>query len=367
MNDNTISLKRLLLKTAILFVVLNGLFTLVSLDWLGGVSLYNGLVPGRERLPYGENPADSYNLSLNNLPAMLNSHTISQPKADNEYRILLIGDSGVWGWFLDNPHTLAGQLNSRHLQTSDGQNITFYNLGYPIMSLTKDLLILDAGLAHDPDLIIWLVTLESFPFDKQLLPPLVQHNPHRLQPHFATTHLSASDFTTPTIWERTIVGQRRPLADLFRLQFYGISWGATHIDQAIPTEFTPRQSNFETDISWQTYSEPTTLTQADLAFDILAAGINSANNTPIWVVNEPIFISDGENSDLHYNAWYPRWAYDEYRHLLSETADTNNWLYFDLWDTIDPLEFTDSPVHLSPAGNHTLADQIQQHLCKTIC
>ncbi len=52
-----------------------------------------------------------------------------------------------------------------------------YNLGYPVMSLTKDLLILDYAQRYQPDLIIWAVTLESFPYDKQLFPPLLQNNP----------------------------------------------------------------------------------------------------------------------------------------------------------------------------------------------
>jgi hypothetical protein len=79
---------------------------------------------------------------------------------------------------------------------------------------------------------------------------------------------------------------------------------------------------------------------------------------PILIVNEPIFISDGQNSDLRYNAWYPRWAYDSYRELLQKTADIGEWQYLDLWDKIDSDEFTDSPVHLTTAGTKLLADEI---------
>ena len=38
-------------------------------------------------------------------------------------------------------------------------------------------------------------------------------------------------FVTPSFLEQTIVGQRRPLADLIRLQLYGPTWGITGIDQ----------------------------------------------------------------------------------------------------------------------------------------
>ncbi|MFN8450525.1 MAG: hypothetical protein U0521_18550 [Anaerolineae bacterium] len=41
-----------------LFVVCNLVFALLDpVEALGRVSLYNVVVPGRERLPYGENPS----------------------------------------------------------------------------------------------------------------------------------------------------------------------------------------------------------------------------------------------------------------------------------------------------------------------
>jgi lysophospholipase L1-like esterase len=93
-----------------------------------------------------------------------------------------------------------------------------------------------------------------------------------------------------------------------------------------------------------------------LAFDVLAAGVARAGEVPLLIVNEPIFISDGRNSDLRYNAWYPRWAYDQYRELLGQRAAAEGWTYLDLWQAIDPSKFTDSPVHLTPEDMAQLAD-----------
>jgi hypothetical protein len=87
-------------------------------------------------------------------------------------------------------------------------------------------------------------------------------------------------------------------------------------------------------VSWQTYEQETTLTSDDLAFDVLAAGIARAGDVPVLIINEPIFVSDGRNSDLRYNLWYPRWAYDQYRALLAEQATTYGWHYLDLWDAV---------------------------------
>src|SRR5512136_2298223 len=91
-----------LIKAALLFVLLNLLFALLyPMGWLGKISFYNILFPGRERLPFGENPAQAYNLSLYNLDAMLASLRLNAtPRAANEYRLLVIGDSSVWGTLL---------------------------------------------------------------------------------------------------------------------------------------------------------------------------------------------------------------------------------------------------------------------------
>ena len=366
-SSNTQHASRIIVKAAILFIILNLLFAVIRpLPTLGTFSLYNNLFPGRERLPYGENPAESYNLSLNNLPAMFASHTISQPKAEDEFRVILLGDSGIWGWFLENEDTLAGQLNGMGLETEDGQQIKVYNLGYPIMSLSKDVLILDEAMAYDPDLIIWPVTLESFVPDKQLIHPILQNNPKQMRQIIANTNLNIDPndprFVESTFLENSIVGQRRNLADLIRLQQVGVSWAATGIDQAIPEEITLRKSDFDEDISWQSYDEPTTLTTDDLAFDAVNAGMAIAGDVPVLLINEPIFISEGENSDLHYNAWYPRWAYDQYRDHLTQQATTHNWQLLDLWDAIPSKEFTDSPVHLTAQGSQIFAEKVKHKI-----
>ncbi len=356
---------RVALKTGLLFLLCNLLFALtLPLEPLGRLSLYNVLFPGRERLPYGENTAVAYNLSLFNIPAMLASHTLNQSKPPDEARVVLLGDSNTWGWFLTNEETLAGQMNSLGMQDVHGRDIVTYNLGYPIMSLTKDLLFLEEALAREPDLIVWLVTLESFPRDKQLFPPLVQNNPHRLRPLISQhgLHLDPQDsrLVEPSGWERSLIGQRRNVADLMRLQQFGVAWAATGIDQFIPPreEIPQRQNDLSADTSWEGLNEGETLTAEFLAMEVLQAGVQMANEAgvPLLIINEPMFIADGANSDLRYNSFYPRWAYDQYRLLLWDTAVSQSWLYLDWWDVVPPSEFTDTPVHLSPAGSSMVAE-----------
>jgi len=357
-------LLRVVVKALLLFGLCNLIFAwLYPMQFLGNLSLYGTLFPARDRLPFydGNDPSQSNSISLNNLPALFASHDVSQSKPGDEFRVLLIGDSNTWGWYLDNDETLSAQLNHADL-TVNGRDVVFYNLGYPVMSLTKDLLILDYAMQYDPDMIIWLVSLASFPPEEQLVPPLVRNNQARLSPLIEQYNLNINPedeaFVQPDFWQRTIVGQRRELADLLRLQTYGIGWSATGIDQFIPENIPLRQSDFETDYSWSIYPESVELSENELAFDVLSAGIQIAGDTPIIIVNEPMFISDGQNSDIRFNSFYPIWAYEQYRDLLSQTSIDNGWQYLDLWDSIAPQEFTDSPVHLTAHGTEELANRL---------
>ena len=377
---------RIVLKAAILFVLLNVVFAaLRPLETLGNVSLYNVLFSGRARLPYGEVPAEDYNLTLNNVPAMLAAHELNEPEPGG-YNVLILGDSGTWGWFLENEATLAGQLNDLELHAAAGGQVVAYNLGYPVMSLTKDVMLLDAALERiQPDLIIWLVTMQSFARDRQLEHPLLQQNAGRVRRLIADYNL-ALDPADPRLVVRefideTLIARRRDLADLLRLQAWGLAWAATGHDQAIPAEIPPRQSDLEADESWLDIAEPRTLSGVDLTFDVLAGGIARSggatmtdmpggtgaggSGVPVLVVNEPIYISDGANSDVRYNSFYPRWAYDQYRTLLANVAGVEGWRYLDLWDAIPPEEFTDTPVHLTPAGMQQLAYIIARELALT--
>ncbi len=346
---------RVLLKTAVIFIALNLLFAWAyPMEALGKLSLYNRVWPGRLRLPYGEDPAKDYNLSLYNVPAMFHSHTLMRPKAADEFRVLVIGDSAAWGWFLQNKDTLAGRLNAGGYRTEGGKRLVFYNLGYPVMSLTKDLMLLDEAMRYQPDMVLWPVTMASFARSRQLDHPLLTHNLGRAHQYA----MSPDDerLPQPTFFARSIVGQRRDLADLVRLQTLGLAWAATGIDQDIPAEIPLRKTDLPDDLSWENLAKPTRLDDELLAMDVLAAGVARAGDIPVLIVNEPMFISDGENSDIRYNSFYPRWAYDQYRTLLAARAQANGWDYLDLWDSIPPDQFTDTPVHLTPAGEQMLAD-----------
>ncbi len=363
-------LRNVLLKGLLLFLVLDLLAAALP-SGVGKLSLYNHLLDGRLRFPFGEDSARSYNLSLFDLDAMFASHIIAAgPKPDGEYRVIVIGDSSTWGTLLRPEETLAGQLDAADMQTCDGRRVRVYNLGYPTVSLTKDLMVLDYALRYNPNLLIWPLTLESFPADKQLSSPIVSNNAARVDELIARYDLPLDpadpSLVRPDFWEQTLIGQRRALADLLRLQLYGVLWSATGIDQTYPADYTRAQTDFDADITFHGQSGPD-LDETQLAFDIFEAVLAAAGDIPVIVVNEPMLISAGENGDLRYNFLYPRWAYDDWRAMMQARAVSEGWNYLDLWNLVPADQFTNSAIHMSPAGQALMVEQVKLSLQNQIC
>jgi hypothetical protein len=341
-------LRNVLLKGVGLFLIFNFVWALLPIH-PGQVSLYNILWKGRERFPFGENPAESYNLSLYDVDAMFASLRLNGiPKSEDEFRVFVIGDSSAWGTLLKPEETLAGQLDALGLKLC-GKQVRVYNLGYPTLSLTKDVMLLQQAMRYQPDLIIWPVTLESFPRERQLESPIVANNLDRVRGLVKEYNLNLDvPADTTTFWQRTFIGQRRALADLTRLQFYAVDWSATGVDQVYPADYPKAAHDLEADDSFLDWKGQ--IPADGLAFDVLQAGMLVAGNTPVLLVNEPILVSSGKNSDIRYNFYYPRWVYDQYRQALSQQAAQNGWKYLDLWNLVPENQYTNSAIHLFPQG-----------------
>jgi lysophospholipase L1-like esterase len=352
-------------KGLILFGLFNLVFLLTTPPY-GKLSLYNVLFAGRLRLPYSDQPAQSYNVTITNLDAMFKSHILSgTPKTSEEYRVLLIGDSATWGYLLPPHQTLAAFLNQANLRTPQNQRMVFYNLGYPVMSLLKDTLLLERGLEYQPDLVLWFVTLESFPMQKQLYSPLLETNQaevNRLISQLNLNQILPLKGTSPqSFWQRSLIGQRKPLADWLRFQLYGFLWTATGIDHDIPQNTPQKQIDLSPEVEFYG-QQPPTLKREELAFAVIDAAYRLSHPIPIILINEPMFISSGLNSDLRYNFYYPRWAYDQYRELLATYCQEKQLTCFDLWNLISADDFTNTAIHMNPHGTQETAQWIAKAL-----
>ncbi|MCB9112254.1 MAG: hypothetical protein H6634_13505 [Anaerolineales bacterium] len=144
------------------------------------------------------------------------------------------------------------------------------------------------------------------------------------------------------------------------MQIYGVMWSATGIDQVYPSDYEKAQTDFEADESYHDLTAP--LTEDQLAINALETGFRVVGETPMLLVNEPMLISSGANSDIRYNFFYPRWAYDDYREIMTSLSQDNGWTYVDLWDTVPANEFTNSAIHLTPAGENMLAENLAPYI-----
>jgi hypothetical protein len=352
---------RVIIKTLVLLILINLLAIAFYPQALGQFSAYNVIFPGRERFPFGEDPQHAYNLSLFDVDAMYKSLALDgATKPDSEYRVFVIGDSSVWGTLLKPEETLPGLLDSANLSAC-GKTVRVFNLGYPTISLAKDLMLLNEAMRYQPDLIIWMTTLEAFPKDKQLASPLVANNPERVRELVSRFGLGLNPAGPPmvesTFLDKTIVGQRRPFMDLIRLQLYGVMWAATGVDQVYPANYEPASVALKSDETFHGMTPPD-LDPGTLSLDVLDAGFAVAGDVPVLLVNEPMLVSSGQNSDVRYNFFYPRWAYDQYRQLLADHAAANGWRYLDLWNIVPAEKFTNSAIHLNPDGEKILAERI---------
>jgi hypothetical protein len=351
-------------KAALLFIALNLLWALLKpLPLLGKLSLYNALFPGRPRFSFGDNPEKSYSLSILQIEALMASHELeSQPIHEDEYRIILVGDSSVWGYLQRPEETLAAAINQAQWITPDGRIVQAFNFGYPTLAVAKDLVFLEQALSYQPDMILWFVTLESMPWKTQLDAPLLQYNPEltrRLIERYQLQLNPVDDrFVEEGFLQSTIVGQRRELADWLRLQLYGVLWAGTGIDHEIPDTYNPRMEDLEDDPSFHGFL-PGQLTPEDLGYEVLQSGIAAAGEIPVVLINEPIFISGGENSDVRYNFYYPRWAYDQYRDELDRLAQARGWKLVDFWDALPAGYFTDSAIHYTHEGVRQVVELLE--------
>jgi hypothetical protein len=309
----------------------------------------------RQRFPINTLDATDTPLDVDNLDAMVASHIVSRPKAPDEFRVMVLGDSAVWGLNLTPDQTLPNQINDLAL-TCGNKKVTTYNLSFPRSSSTKDLMILDKVMQYQPDMILWLITwytLEPKTRDDHVL---IAQNPAEFYKLGRRFDFLPKDYRPPTLLDK-FYDQQRALFRVARYQLYPPIQLATDIDQIPgPPEVLP--AGLSNDTTFEGLKPPT-LHKSQVSLDQVRDFYELAGKTPVLLINEPMLILEGiPNSDLRYNSYYPRWAYDQYRQYLGDTAAQMGWDYLDLWNMFPSSYFTDTPLHLTPDGEQKLAEAI---------
>ena len=291
--------------------------------------------------------------------------------------MVVLGDSSIWGDDLESYETAIMHLNEFEL-TCKGQDVKFYNLGYPHLAGMKDMLILERAMDFEPDAIIWSFTLRT------LLPkppnPFLRANAERILALNEAYNLppypyAELDYEARSFYEKTLIGRRVDLAWLLKLQTLGGIWVARGTDSPTvyialgdaPPSLPIDKNDLGTDLSYREFDGPTDELIPWLWLGYLDTAEEIAGETPFLFVNQPMFVATGENSDLHYNEAYPRWAYDQYHEFILNDMDAKNRNFLDLWDAINASYFTGASFHLSLEGERIKAELLKDGFQSQIC
>ncbi|HTP08898.1 MAG TPA: SGNH/GDSL hydrolase family protein, partial [Anaerolineae bacterium] len=103
-------------------------------------------------------------------------------------------------------------------------------------------------------------------------------------------------------------------------------------------------------------------------WELLRAGQQMAReaNVPLLIVNEPIYVGSGENSDVNYNSFYERALYDRFRTALTTFTQQHAMSYLDLWNLLPPENFSNTSLHYNAEGNRRVADEIMKAMQSSI-
>lgn len=352
--QSTVNPLRVLLKGVFLFLIFE--FVLYSLaPYINLLNLYGALGLKRQRFPINTLDPIGTVLDVGNLDAMVSSHIISRPKKPDEFRVMILGDSAVWGLQLTPNQTLPGQLNERQL-TCGNKKIITYNLSFPRSSATKDLMILDKVREYRPDMIVWVITWYTLMPKTRVDHVIVNQNPEEFYKLGRRFDFLPKDYQQPNILGE-IFDQQRALFRVTRYQLYPMIQLATDAEEIPgPPEILPAELTNDTSFEGL---KPPTLRKSQVSLDQVEDFHQLSGSVPVLLVNEPMLVVDGlPNSDVRYNSYYPRWVYDQYRQYLDEAALQNGWDYLDLWNAFPASYFTDTPLHLTPEGEGKLAETL---------
>ncbi len=368
---------RVLFKALGLFIVANILFAWADPP-VGKLTLYNHIFPGRVRFPYEQEP-QFYFIGFNapiyeDFDAMFGAHVISRKKEDNEFRILFLDDSSTWSVEVQAEDTLTENLNRKGLEACDGRAIQFYNLGYPMPFLMRDLLILDKAMEYEPDMIVWLVsllTLEAKNAETYFILPHAERYTRLLETYDLAPLSLLEPLPEETFYDRTIIGQRGRIRNILFVQAMGALWSATGVDyhEGFEESTGSPDLNVEANIDYEKMLPDDDRSEYFdlLRTDIISAAHTMAGDVPVVLVNQPIFIASGLNSDVRYNDLYPRWIYDEYRTFFSAWTTQHQMIYLDRWDILPPADFADRNFHRNANGEKRFAEIIAPQLQQLTC
>jgi hypothetical protein len=268
---------------------------------------------------------------------------------------------------------LSEQINRLHIKTCDGREVRAYNLAYPFSSATRDLLILDKAMDYEPDMVFWLITLstlEAKTVERQFIAPHWERYLRLAKTYELRSSHFPEPIQEPSLWEKTIIGQRKRLKNIAFIQSLGILWGATGIDnhEGLQPQGPPPGTDVDDHIDYEgQLPGESSATSESLMMEVLLAGFDVAGEVPVIVINEPIFVATGANHLIRYNEFYPRWVFDDYRQFMFEWMKQGDYRWLDYWNALPPSDFVDQSFHRSSSGERRFAELLAPEIKKLVC
>jgi hypothetical protein len=299
------------------------------------------------------------------LEGLLAAHEIAyRPKAADEFRVIVLGDSAQYGATINPDETLTGQLTARRL-TVNGKRLVAYNLAFPGPCVQRDVLILDAVVRYQPDLVIWFVTATGLTSAKNGLHPahltFFRLNQARLDRIVQTygQEWFYSQIVPKPAWYPLLAfhDQDALLAWLQSLMMpfvdYTLLRGPFPDSQRIMTKPIPEKASIGEGFLGLDV-------MPNEAWQFLLIGKTIAENAgaALLLVNEPMLEGGGPHSDVNYNEVYARGIYDKYRTALGGFASDHRVWYADLWNLIPPEHFNDTAFHADAYGWALVANRL---------
>jgi hypothetical protein len=335
-------------------------------------SIYRALTPPTKRL------GDAFNIgdpAWWRIDVLLDAHEIAQPKASDEYRVVVLGDSATFCLYCRAGEAIPQALTDLE-QMIDGKRVRAYNLAYPGPDWLKDILILKHALQYQPDAIVWLVTAKGSSDqptaaqpDAHLFTRLNADELPDLQRRYNFEAWEMAQFADANAWyQSSIFARGGRLRDWINLLARTAQSALIYPGQDRTREYllpgepvTQRPIKFPAEI---TSELPGYGTLPNSRWDLLTTGQRMAQEAgvPLLLVNEPIYLASGPHSDMNYNSDYERAVYDRFRTAMTAFTRDHQLHYLDLWNHLPSEEFSNTALHYNLQGNRHIAREIMQEL-----
>jgi len=327
---------RIVIRVVVLFAIFNILYLLVQPLDLSSLTLYNRVFPGRLRFGWARDAGTKAPLVNEfRLSRLIADHVVSAPKQPNEYRVIFLGSSDVWGAINDRPEdTVPVLIDKMGMKTADGRLLRSYNLAYIYADGFKDLLVLDQTLRQvdKPDLIVF--TVNSYTFNPTVIThPLALNNPDnalRLKQEYKLSGIPLNGVTeSPWIATHNFWAERSDVVAWLMNQAYGLTWTESQVDY--PQLKAYPGLPYEGMIGWQN-RRPGVL---DAVISLTAQ-----YHIPLLFISVPV----------DYASPFSQWIQGQ-----AQQADIP---LLDCSSLLPPKYFTDTQLHLNPEGHQLFAKKI---------